>query len=601
MRVFRLLAVLSLCGVGAAAAQLAVPQTQNLEKLLILNIPADQPADSAIAIAVIDATRERLTAVARYKVNVIPKTKICEALTQSGFPCSALLTEQQAAQLSRALGVNSYNIGHVGHTGGHLVAFIRIISGASGFSTSFTMDGGNPGTPQALGELIAQRLNTVIRAAEFSRACNDQRSRNALTRALAEAQKAFNIEQYHAAANLCVATIREVQHAPPDSIEAAASRALKGDPGNTEAWNRIASARMVKGDTLRALEAYDSLLSYNESDANLRRGLASLLLQHKQYEKAERLLRRGLQINPGEAQMTELIKRVCIEGGLYRCTLEILRAEVAADSTKLVDTTTLKLALANATAASDTQSMLWWARQAYKRYPTSVSFIKQLGGAHALAGKVDSAIFYYQKAVQANPGDVQTSLLIAKTIVDAAVWDTTISSPCQRRNDTTCLKQLRAPFVAKIDPARPYLAGGFASPDSAIRLTTAVISLGGGSKLAQAGAYDAAYPWLDQLLTQLAPRSAADTVGPRQQIRAQASFWFGLSSALTLGGPYKSMVDAKSCTQAKTVNDRIQRSLQALDVGGRVAPGVAIQMRSILMQYGNQMPKVKQAFKCTNF
>jgi len=125
--------------------------------------------------------------------------------------------------------------------------------------------------------------------------------------------------------------------------------------------------------------------------------------------------------------------------------------------------------------------------------------------------------------------------------------------------------------------------------------------LSGGSKLAQAGAYDAAYPWLDQLLTQLAPRSPADTTGPRHQIRAQASFWFGLSSALSLGGPYQTMVKDKNCDLAKTLSDRIQRSLQAIDLGGRVAPAVAIQMRNILMQYGAQMPKVKTAFKCRNF
>jgi tetratricopeptide (TPR) repeat protein len=599
--VLRLLAVLTLGSVSAAAAQLAVPQTQNLEKLLILNVPADQPSDSLVSIAVIDAMRDRLIQLARYKVNIIPKAKICEALTQSGFPCTALLSEQQASQLARALGVNSYNIGHVGHTGGHLVAAMRIISGGSGFSSSFTVDGGNPGTPQALGEALAQRLHTIIRAAEFSRTCNEQLARNAVTRALGEANKAFAIEPNLTAAHLCVGKIREVQHAPPDSIEAAALRALKGDPGNQDAWYRVASVRMVKGDTLRAVDAFDSLLSYNPGDLNLTKSLATLLLQNKKYDRAAELLSTAIQRSPGDPQLSEMRKRVCIEGGLFSCTLQILRAEATADSTKLADTTVLKLALANAQAASDTQSMLWWARQANKRYSTNVSFIKQLGGAFALAGQVDSAVFYYQKAVAANPGDVQTSLLIAKTIVDAAVWDTTVAGPLIRRNDTTALRPLKTAFVAKIDPARQYLAAGFASPDSAIRLTTAVISLGGGSKLAQAQAYDAAYPWLDQLLTQLAPRSSADTAGARQQIRVQASFWYGLTSALTLGAPYKSMIDAKSCDQAKNVNDRINRSLQALDLGGRVAPGVAIQMRSILMQYGNQMPKVKQAFKCRNY
>jgi tetratricopeptide (TPR) repeat protein len=601
VRALRLFAVLSLAGAGAAEAQLAVPQTQNLEKLLILNVPADPSSDSALAMPVIDAARDRLTAMARYKVMVVPKAKICEALTQSGFPCTALLTQQQAQQLAKALGVNSYNTGSVGHNGGHLVANVRIISGSSGFSSSFTVDGGNPGTPLALGEVIAQRLNKIVRAAEFARSCNEQRSRNALDRALAEANKAFAIEPNLTEAHLCVAGILEIKRAPLDSIVAALKRALKGDPGNQSVWGRVANISLQKADTAGALDAFDSLLAYNPGDLGLARSFGALLVQNKQFERAERRISDVLKRSPGDQALMDLRKRACIEGGLYSCTLGILRIEVEGDSTKLADTTMLKLALANAQAASDTQSLLWWARAAYKRYPTTVAFLKQLGGAHALAGNVDSALFYYRKAVAQNPSDVQTSLLIAKTIVDAAVWDTAAAGPCTRTNDTTCLKRLRAPFVAKVEPARQYLAAGFVSPDTAIRLTTDVIALGGGSKLAQAGAYDAAYPWLDQLLTQIAPRSPADTTGPRQAIRLQASFWYGLSSALSLGPTYQTMVKDKNCDLAKSINDRLQRSVQAIDFGGRVAPSVAIQMRSILMQYSNQMPKVKQAFKCMNF
>jgi len=591
--VLRVLAVLTFGAAVAAQAQLAI--TQPTEKLLLLPLSVVTPADSAASIATMDVARARLVQLARYKALVIPKAKICDALTQSGFPCDGLMTDVQAGQLARALTINSYNTGELRRAGGQLTAKVRVISGGSGFATSFVLSGA---TPEVLGEAVAGRLFSIIRAAEYARNCNEQRSRNALDRAAAEARKAFAIEPDLAAANLCLVSVREVQHAPPDSMIAAARRALKGDPGNSEAWNRIAASSMVKGDTVGAFDAYDSLLTYNPSDINLRKGLAQLLLQHRDYQRAERLLAAG---GDGDSQLRDMRKRACIEGGLYACTLGILKDEVAADSTKLSDTTTLKLALANAQAAPDTQAMLWWARQAVAHYPISASFLKQLGGAFQMAGKVDSAVFYYQKALAQNPGDTPTSVLIAKTMVDAAIWDTAAAGPCQRRNDTTCLRQLRTPFVAKVDPARQYLTTGYAAADSSLRLAAAVVGLSGGSKLAQAGVYDAAYVWLDQLLTQLAPRSSADTVGPRYAIRRQGSFWFGLASALSLGAPYQLMVKEKSCDQARTINDRIQRSVQALDLGGSIAPSVAIQMRSILAQYGNQMPKVKQAFKCRNF
>lgn len=595
MRAFRVLAVLTLGAAVGAPAQLAVQQPT--EKLLVLQLPV-APVDSAFSIATMDAARARLVQLARYKALVVPKDKICDALKQSGFPCDGLMSDVQAGQLARALGINSYTTGQLTRSSTQLTARIRVISGSSGFAASFTLSGA---TPPVLGEAIAQRMFAIIRAAEYARNCNEQRSRNQLDRALAEARKAFTIEPNLAAANLCMATVFEVQHAPPDSQLVAFRRARLGDPGNQEAWGREAQVLMVKGDTAGAVDAYDSLLTYNPSDNNLRTSLAQLLLQQRQYQRAQLLLKVAIDLGQATQQMKDMRKRACIEGGLYSCTLEILKEEVTADSTKLADTTLLKLALANAQAVPDTPATLWWARAAVAHYPASPSWLKQLGGAYQMAGRVDSAVFYYQKVLARDPGDVATSILIAKTIVDAAVWDTAAAGPCQRRNDTTCLRQLRAPFVAKVDPARQYLAAGYAAPDSGLRLATAVVGLSGGSKLAQAGSYVPAYTWLDQLLTALTPRSPADTVGPRFAIRRQGSFWFGLSSTLSLGEPYGVMVKSKSCDQAKAVNDRIQRTLQALDLGGTIAPSVAIQMRNILMQYANQMPRVKQAFKCRNF
>jgi len=596
VRVLRVLAVLMFGVVAGAQAQLAI--TQPTEKLLLLPLSVTAPADSAASIATMDIARARLVQLARYKALVIPKAKICEALQQSGFPCDGLMTDVQAGQLARALSINSYTTGELRRTGGQIVAKVRLISGASGFAASFTLSGASP---EVLGEALGQRLFSIIRAAELARSCNEQRSRNALVRAVAEARKAFAIEPDLASANLCVATVYEVQRAPVDSMIAAARRALRGDSSNTTAWSTIASKLLVKGDTVGAIEAFRSMLSFNPSDKNLRLALAQQMLQHKSFAQADTLLVEGLKLAPGDQQLSDLRKRACIEGGLYACTLEILKAEVAADTAKLADTAMLKLALGNAQFASDTAAMLWWGRAAVTHFPASASFLKQLGGAFQLAGRTDSAVFYYQKALTQNPGDVQTGMLIAKTIVDAAVWDTAAAGPCQRHNDTTCLHKLRAPFVAKVDPARQYLAAGYAAPDSGLRLAAYVVGLSGGSKLAQAGVYDVAYGWLDQLLMQLAPRSPADTTGPRHAIRRQASFWFGLSSALSLGAPYGIMVKTKSCDDAKAVNDRIQRSVQAMDLGGSIAPSVAIQMRSILSQYANQMPKVKQAFKCRNF
>ena len=213
-----------------------------------------------------------------------------------------------------------------------------------------------------------------------------------------------------------------------------------------------------------------------------------------------------------------------------------------------------------------------------------------------MAGRTDSALAYYRKALAREPNDVGTSLQIAKLIVDAAVWDTAGA------RDTVAVKARRAGFAAKIDSARTYLRPGLTAPDSTQRLAAAVIMLTGGSKLAQAAAYDRAYPWLDTLLQVVAPKTPADTVGPKQQVRVNGSFWYGLSSVLTLQRPYKEMTEKKGaarCPAAREVFDRLTRTKNALTLGRRVHPPTADQMLGFARQYEAAKPQVQKAFKCS--
>src|SRR5256886_6201192 len=72
---------------------------QPTQKLLVLPLTPKSAADSVFSIAVTDVAREKLAGMARYKVQVIPKPKLCEALKASDYPCDVLLDETQANQL----------------------------------------------------------------------------------------------------------------------------------------------------------------------------------------------------------------------------------------------------------------------------------------------------------------------------------------------------------------------------------------------------------------------------------------------------------------------------------------------------------------------
>jgi tetratricopeptide (TPR) repeat protein len=587
-------------GCIATAAPAQATYQQPTGKLLVLPLMVKTPADSALSIAVMDATREKLGPMARYKIQVIPKAKLCEALKASDYVCDVLLDDTQANQLARFLSVNAYTTGTLERSGGAITATVRVRDiGSSGLAALFSVSGGNPGTAAVVGATIAQRLNTLIRAAEQAHECDEQRKKSQFAKALDAARKALAIEPNLPAAHMCIATVYEAQHMGVDSQLAAYQRAAKGDSLNATAWENIARLYQQKGDTLKAIDAFTHELAGEPHNTQLRLGIAELLRQQKLYARAKAILDEGLAKNPNDQRLLEYRQRVCIEGDLWRCVLDGFVQQVQNDTSKLADTTLLKAALGAAQQLSDTQQLLFFSRAAVRHVPKSATFLKALGSAYDLKGQKDSSVWAYKQSLKLDPGDVKASLLVARGIVEGTTYDTAQAN--RLKADTAALRAFRSVFADRIDSAKVYLAAALNSADSTDRVSAAVFMLTAGSKLVQAGAYDRAYPWLDQLLHAIAPRSPADTVGPRQQIRVQASFFYGVASVATLAGPYTAMVKSKSCDEAKAINDRIARTKDALILGARVHPPTANTMLQNVGKFEAVMPQVKKQFKCKNF
>ncbi len=419
MRQVCLVVALMAAVAGTGTAQLAIQQPT--EKLLVLPLMAAS-ADSAASIALSDAIRDRIGQLAKYKVLVITKLKLCEALTASGFPCDGLLDDQQAKQLARFLNVQAYVTGSLTKSGATWTAKVRVIDiSSAGMAASFTFS--NTTIP-ALAEAIAQRLNTIVKASEQSRECTANRQRGQFTRAIAAAQKALTIDPTSAGAYLCIATVYEAQRMPPDSLIAASERSLKGDPFNTTALDNIGHYWQQKGDTLKAIDAFIREWEVDRRNTSQLFGIVQLLRQMHQFPRAVELLDAGLQVTPADQGMLELKTRSCIEGSLWPCAVAGLKAQAQHDSALLKDTTFLNTALGAAQSAADTQALLKFSEVAVRNFPTSIRFLKARGQAFETAGTVDSALVVYKKTLALEQGnDVSLSLLIAKTIVDHAVYD----------------------------------------------------------------------------------------------------------------------------------------------------------------------------------
>ncbi|HEV2751656.1 MAG TPA: tetratricopeptide repeat protein [Gemmatimonadales bacterium] len=596
----RILPVVVALGCIAAAAPAQQGYQPPAMKLLVLPLMAKTPTDSAMSIAVMDVARDKLGQMARSKAQVIAKPKLCEALKASDYPCDVLLDETQANQLARFLTVNAYTTGTVERSNGALGATIRVRDiGSSGMAALVSVSSPNPGTAAALGEGIATRLNNVVKAAEQARECTDARQKSQFPKALDAARKALVIEPNLPAAHMCIATVYEAQHMSLDSQLVAYQRAVKGDSLNATAWENIAHLYQQKGDTLKAIDALTHELGGEPQNIQLRLGIAELLRQQRQYERAKALLEDWLSRNQADERAGSFLLRICIEGGLYRCELDIFAKQFATDTAKGADSAFLKATIGAAQQVADTQQLLVFAHVAVRHFPKSAIFWKTLGAAFDLKGQRDSSLWAYKQSLAIDPNDISNTLLVAKAIVDGTVYDTAQAN--KLKGDTAQLRVFRTGFADRVDSAKVFLDRALASSDSTQRLNAMVIMLTGASKIAQAGAYDRAYPWLDQLLTAAAPKTPADTVGPRQQIRIQASFWYGLASLQTLGVPYSAMTKSKNCEQAKGINERIKRTKDAMDLGMRVAPDFVRKLQEGIAKYQEAMLKVKQAFKCKNF
>jgi tetratricopeptide (TPR) repeat protein len=594
VRSLRLAGLLAVVATAPLSAQLAI--TQPTERLLLLPLTVAVGADSAASVRTVDAVRERLEKLARYKVIVIPKQKICEALTASGFPCDGLIGEQQARQLARFLDADAFSVGVLERDGAGLAARVRVVDvGGSGFGYAFTAREGAASSSEGLAEAIAQRLNSIVRAGERARECEQQRQRGQLGRALESARKALENEPDLPAAHLCTATVYEAQRATPDSVIAAARRALRGDSANTRALESIARQYQIKGDTVEALHYFERVVAADPGNKAIGLGLAAQYQLRRDFDGAERVLRRLAERFPGDEQISERLYQVCIEGGKWACVLDILRTRTQRDTALLGDTATLKIAIGAAQSLPDTQALLRYSAEAVRRFPQDLAFIGVRGAAFELAGAVDSAVAWYTRAYRAD-STAPNALRVAKAIIDAAMWDTTGAGA-----DSTVLVRRRAMLGERLETARPFVKHGLTSPDTAVRLNTAVSMLTAGSKLAQAAAFDRAYPWLEEVLTVVAPRSPADTTGAPFQIRMNASFWYAVASTLTLREALQEVIDKKSCALAAKVHQRIEKTRRAADLGRRVHEPTMRQMLGYLDQYQKPMRQVKQGYDCTNF
>src|SRR3989454_8138584 len=113
---------------------------------------------------------------------------------------------------------------------------------------------------------------------------------------------------------------------------------------------------------------------------------------------------------------------------------------------------------------------LFFGHAAVKRFPKTAAFWKTLGATFDMKGQKDSSIWAYKQSLALDSNDMGSTLLVAKAIVDAAVYDTAQAG--KLKADTAAAHRFRNAFADRVDSAKSYVDHALTSDRKSTRLNS---------------------------------------------------------------------------------------------------------------------------------
>jgi tetratricopeptide (TPR) repeat protein len=572
------LAVFAAWGLSLEAVPLQAQrgrQQRNLERVLILPaVPSNPEADSGYTIELADEMRGRLSGRVRNQVHVITTDQYCEALMASGFGCEALLDDNSAEQLARFLRADSYITGRLSRNSGPEITLHLVDIGRSGIAGWVSVLGEAGQQARDFANVISDSLRNQVRVAQEARECSDRRDRSDFRGARERVDRAFELYPNHPAAALCLAYVFEATQQPPDSLIWAYEQAVRGDSLFERGWDRLGVLYLQTGDTVKAVEAYQSQLQAKPSDVQLRQSVAAMWIELDEYEKALSVVEAGLVRTPEELPLLVYKARACVDGEMWACALEGLSAQYDLDTALVGDTVFYMQIIGAAGFIPDTAAALRWTGEAVQHAPNSASFWTVRAQWLNNAGEKEAALDAYARLTEMLPNDFRAPLSAAQIILDGLVIDSTVPL------DTAAMARADSLLMLAIDRA---------GSNQAVIQNVSVMYFTPGMNLARAQYRpDYALRWLEKALEY--------DVG--QRLTAQGNFFLGFATFFYLQGFFEEVRNSQSCDMVNEYAQIVARGKEAMNLGMSVSEQGAQQILGGLQQYEDLVPAFRQNFQC---
>lgn len=560
---------LVVASVGSLDAQIplgnrgAVTGNPNAPRVLVATPFTERTADSATAVAIGVALRNKFVRVVGSNYNVLTREQMNRALGEFSYPADALLNGESARRLANSMQARVVLFAEVGREGGRLKVRARFAGLSDDAGNTITILQAPGQSPSAFGEAIANAFQLVVKAQPDAKACQDQVASNA-TKATESAQKALRAYPAHGLAHACLASLAKARSPQDPAYATELDLAVKADSLSLPSLAALADYFSAKNDSANVILKYQQMIAAAPTNRALIEQASRLFRSYGRPDAAEVVANRGIALDSLDMTMWDLRANACVFEQKYSCAVAALEQMVTIDSTKADSNFIFRIAV-TAGSATDTAtlqaSFLHWAQVGVAKYPRNALLLGQLIQAYKNAGQTDSVLAVTDRVLAIDSTDMSPALSAIDGAIAAQRWDAAVG--------------LGTKVMAHGDDQQKLAVGAAFTNAARTILTTNPPDV------------VAAYG----LLHIAVPASGTD-----QRIAPLANFLMGYAGLGFASKQDSTAAATKSCDIARKMDGMLDEAFNGMTVGRAINPTAADPQLAAIRQYKTRTQSMITAY-----
>ncbi len=387
----------------------------NAPIIMVANPFTTNAADSATAIALGNAIRDRLTRNVGSDYRVLTRQEMGNALTTYGYSPDALLRHRDAVTLAQRLtGRTLLGSTLTKEADGRYRLVARLVGTNEPAGQLITVVQAPGQKLTDMGSAVADAFRPSMRALTEARECVN----NAATdpkKAAEAAQKSIKTVPNFGLAEFCLGELANARERGSEEALVHYQNAFRGDSASLDALTRIAVVYQVRNDSVKTVETFQQMLRVEPTNQVLREEAFKLFLGYNRPEAAQEVADQGITHDPENTDWYDLKSSACLYQEDFKCAVQQLVRVYEIDS-MAVDSSFFKKITASAQFGEDTVAMLNWSRIGANRYPDNVELLGKLARSYAMTSQPDSAAAVVNRLLVIDPTKIDELLFVANAL-----------------------------------------------------------------------------------------------------------------------------------------------------------------------------------------